>query len=68
MVVGGEYRSEVGAAGRGPGGKTMMYAGYEQELRGLARNPASILTPEFSPAFVGWRLMAVLFWFVVSSR
>jgi hypothetical protein len=43
-----------------------MYAGYEQELRELARNPASILTPEFSLAFVGWRLMAVLFWFIVS--
>ena len=32
----------------------------------MARNPASILTPEFSLAFVGWRLMAVLFWFIVS--
>ena len=64
IVFGGEYRNENG--NRGPAGKTLMYAGYEQELRGLARNPASILTPEFSLAFVGWRLMAVLFWFVVS--
>jgi hypothetical protein len=66
MVFGGEYRNGAGAAGRGPVGKTMMYAGYEQELRDLARNPTSILTPEFSPAFLGWRLMAVLFWFIVS--
>ncbi len=66
MVFGGEYRNGGGAAARGPAGKTMMYAGYEEELRNLARNPASILTPEFSPAFVGWRLLAVLFWFVVS--
>ena len=65
MVFGGEYRQE-GGAGRGPAGKTFMVAGYEQELRDLARNPASLLTPEFSLAFVGWRLMAVLFWFVVS--
>jgi hypothetical protein len=65
MVFGGTYRPGP-AAGRSPGGKTMMMAGYEQELRGLARNPTSILTPEFSPAFVGWRLLAVLFWFVVS--
>jgi hypothetical protein len=64
IVFGGEYRNEGG--GRGAEGKTLMYAGYEQELRAMARNPASLLTPEFSLAFVGWRLMAVLFWFVVS--
>lgn len=64
IVFGGEYRNEDG--NRGATGKTLMYAGYEQELRELARNPASILTPEFSLAFVGWRLMAVLFWFIVS--
>ncbi|MBV8859719.1 MAG: hypothetical protein JOZ02_22490 [Acidobacteria bacterium] len=64
IVFGGEYRNEGG--GRGPAGKTLMYAGYEEELRNLARNPASILTPEFSLAFLGWRLMAVLFWFIVS--
>ena len=66
MVFGGAYRQE-GAAGRGPAGKTVMVAGYEQELRRLARNPASILTPEFSLHFLGWRLLAVLFWFVVSA-
>jgi hypothetical protein len=65
MVIGGEYRHEKGAT-RNPVGKTMMVAGYDQELRELARNPASILTPEFSLSFVGWRLLAVLFWFVVS--
>ena len=64
IVFGGQYRKEGGE--RGPSGETLMYAGYEEELRDLARNPASILTPEFSLAFVGWRLMAVLFWFVVS--
>lgn len=66
MVFGGEYRSEAGAAGRGPAGKTLMYAGYEQELRGLARNPATLLAPELSPRFLGLRLLAVLFWFVAS--
>jgi hypothetical protein len=65
MVFGGTYRQEDGA-GHEPGARTVMVAGYEQELRNLARNPASILTPEFSLAFVGWRLLAVLFWFVVS--
>ena len=43
-----------------------MIAGYEQELRELARHPASLLTPEFSFSYIGLRLVAVLFWFVVS--
>nr|MDQ3804249.1 tripartite tricarboxylate transporter permease [Acidobacteriota bacterium] len=64
IVFGGEYRNEGG--GRGPAGKTLMYAGYEQELRELARNPAGVLTPRLTPAFVGWRVLAVLFWFIVS--
>ncbi|MDT5269457.1 MAG: hypothetical protein QOH49_1643 [Acidobacteriota bacterium] len=65
LVFGGTYRHE-GEAARSPAAKTVMVAGYEQELRNLARNPASLLTPELSLAFVGWRLMAVLFWFIVS--
>ncbi|HEX8117959.1 MAG TPA: hypothetical protein VF521_11865, partial [Pyrinomonadaceae bacterium] len=65
MVFGGAYRRE-GEAARSPEAKTVMVAGYEDELRNLARNPASLLTPELSLAFVGWRLLAVLFWFVVS--
>ena len=65
MVIGGEYRHGAAAA-RKPDGRTMMVAGYEQELREMARNPASLLTPQLTPSFVGWRLLAVLFWFVVS--
>lgn len=64
MVFGGAYESS--GAERSPSGKTVMFAGYEEELRELARNPASLLTPGFSLAFVGWRLLAVLFWFIVS--
>lgn len=64
MVFGGAYRSS--GAERSPSGKTVMFAGYEEELRELARNPASLLTPGFSLAFIGWRLLAVLFWFIVS--
>jgi hypothetical protein len=66
MVVGGAYRHEEAEPGRNPAGKTIMFAGYEEELRELARNPASLLTPEFSFSYVGLRLLAVLFWFVVS--
>lgn len=65
MVIGGQYRQE-GEVGRSPSGRTFLFAGYEQELRGLARNPASLLSPEFSLSFFGWRLLAVLFWFVAS--
>jgi len=65
MVFGGAYRHE-GSVGRSLTGKTVMIAGYEQELRNLARNPASLLAPELSLKFVGLRLLAVLFWFVVS--
>lgn len=64
MVFGGAYRDEGG--GRAPGASTVMFAGYEEELRELAQNPASALTPRLTPAFVGWRVLAVLFWFVVS--
>lgn len=65
MVIGGEYKHE-GDAQRNPSGRTFLFAGYEQELRELARNPASILTPELSLSFLGWRLLAMLFWFIVS--
>ncbi|HEX8501410.1 MAG TPA: hypothetical protein VF659_12580 [Pyrinomonadaceae bacterium] len=65
MVFGGTYRRDPGA-GRSDAGKTVMVAGYEQELRGLARNPATLLAPELSLKFVGLRLLAVLFWFVAS--
>lgn len=65
MVFGGTYRQSP-ASGRSETGKTVMMAGYEQELRNLARNPASLLEPELSLKFVGLRLLAVLFWFVAS--
>ncbi|MCA1592916.1 MAG: hypothetical protein LC754_09760 [Acidobacteria bacterium] len=66
FVVGGAYHHDKTAPGRDPSSKTIMFAGYEQELRELARNPATLLTPEFSLAYVGLRLLAMLFWFVVS--
>jgi hypothetical protein len=65
MIIGGEYRHE-GDAVHNPAGRTFLFAGYEQELRKLARNPTSILTPELSLSFLGWRLLAVLFWFAAS--
>jgi hypothetical protein len=64
MVLGGSYRREGG--GRAEAGRTFMFAGFEPELREAARDPASLLTPELSVTFVGWRVLSVLFWFIVS--
>jgi hypothetical protein len=65
FVFGGTYRHEKNAL-RNPAGTTIMYAGYEEELRNIMRAPSGLLTPHWSPAYVGMRLLAILFWFVVS--
>jgi hypothetical protein len=66
-VFGGTYHHGQSAPCRNPASATVMYAGYEAELRELARDPVStILTPRWTPAAVGMRVLAVLFWFVVS--
>ncbi len=66
LVIGGAYHHGKDAPGRDPASKTVMVAGYEQELRALARNPLSLLEPSWTPAFLGQRLLSVFFWFVVS--
>lgn len=66
IVLGGVYHHGSVAPGRRAESMTVMYAGYEQELRRLMRDPTSILTPQFSAAYLGQRLLAVLFWFIVS--
>ena len=66
IVLGGAYHHGKTAPGRNPTSKTIMYAGYEEELRAVARNPASLLTPRWSLAYLGQRLLAILFWFIVS--
>ena len=43
-----------------------MYAGYEQEPRNLMRNPKDLLSPRWSAAYIGFRILAILFWFIVS--
>ncbi|MBA2341041.1 MAG: hypothetical protein H0V88_11640 [Pyrinomonadaceae bacterium] len=66
MVLGGAYHHGKNAPGRRPSSTTVMYAGYEQELRELARNPVTLVAPRPSLAYFGQRLLAVLFWFVAS--
>src|SRR5215211_6179111 len=45
IVIGGSYRNENTLANRNPEAKTFMYAGYEQELGDVMRNPTGIFTP-----------------------
>jgi hypothetical protein len=66
MILGGMYHTDAGAGGRKSQSTTIMYAGFEQELREILHDPASILTPRFSAGYLGQRLLAVLFWFIVS--
>ena len=44
----------------------MVYAGYEQELKAMMRNPTGILAPSWSPTYIGLRLLSILFWFVAA--
>lgn len=66
MVLGGAYRHSDQTANRNPAAMTVMYAGYEQQLRNIIRNPKDLLAPHWSPAYIGFRLLAILFWFIVS--
>jgi hypothetical protein len=43
-----------------------MYAGFEDQLRHAMREPFSLLSPQFSLAFLGIRLLAILFWFIIA--
>lgn len=66
MVLGGTYRHADPSPNRNPGAMTVMYAGYEQQLRNIMRNPQDLLAPHWSAAYIGFRLLAILFWFIVS--
>jgi hypothetical protein len=66
MVVGGTYRHADKEPLRTPGAQTIIYSGYEQELRNVMRNPKDLLAPHWSAGYVGFRVLALLFWFIVS--
>lgn len=66
IVFGGTYRPESANPLRGEGKETVMYAGYEEELRGLTQDPTQIFSPTFSFAFLAQRVLSMLFWFVIS--
>lgn len=66
LVFGGAYHHGKTAPARQPESMTIMYAGYEQELREMMRNPFSLLSPQWSLAYLGQRFLAILFWFIAS--
>lgn len=66
MVIGGTYRPMDKVPLRSPGSQTIMLAGYEQELRNMVRNPQDLLAPHWSARSMGLRILAILFWFIVS--
>ena len=66
IVLGGTYRADDSPANRRPEAMTMMYAGYQQELREMMRNPTGLFTPHWTPTYFGTRFLVVLFWFIVS--
>lgn len=66
IIFGGTYRPENKNPQRAEGKETIMYAGYEEELRNLTQNPLQIFSPVFSLAFFAKSLLLMLFWFVIS--
>lgn len=66
IVLGGIYHHGKAAPDRDPKSVTIMYAGYEDQLRRVMRDPFSVLHPQLSAVFLGTRLLAILIWFVIS--
>jgi hypothetical protein len=66
IVLGGIYHHGKAAPGRDPKSVTIMYAGYEDQLRQAMREPFSLLQPQLTAAFFGVRVLAVLFWFIIA--
>ena len=66
IVFGGSYDSESSKPLRTEGKDTVMFGMFEEELRGFAKDPTQILKPDISASFLVQRLLAVIFWFLVT--
>ena len=66
IVLGGTYKHSDAKPNRNESSMTIMYAGYEQGLRNIMRRPSDLLRPNWSATSIGLRVLAVLFWFIVS--
>lgn len=66
IIFGGSYQHESPEPLRNPGKETIMIAGYKEELREFTLNPGHIFAPQFSVSFFVQRVIAALFWFIIS--
>jgi hypothetical protein len=66
IVFGGTYKSDVKEPKRGEDKRTIAIAVYEDKLRDLMQNPLRIFAPDFSATFFALRIVAILFWFIIS--
>lgn len=66
IVIGGGYRPESTTPLREAGKETVVFGIFEEELRELGQDPSQILSPALTPAFFAQRVLAVLFWFIVT--
>lgn len=66
IVFGGKYQHERSEPLRTPGKETVMYAGYEEELRNLTQHPTQIFAPALTWSYLAQRLLSTLFWFIIS--
>lgn len=66
IIFGGAYRPDAANALRNEGKETIVFGVFEEEFRNMAQNPLQIFAPDFSAAFLGQRILSILFWFIVS--
>ncbi|MER3431369.1 MAG: hypothetical protein C4324_10070 [Blastocatellia bacterium] len=66
IVIGGSYRPADRLPRRSTNRETVVFGIFEEELREIGKNPASILSPTLSMAFLAQRTIAVIFWFIVT--
>ena len=66
IVMGGTYKHVDAAPQRNNSSMTIMYAGYQEEIRNIMRSPTGLLRPTWSSGYLGIRLLAIAFWFIVA--
>jgi Ca2+/Na+ antiporter len=66
IVVGGSFRPESRTPQRGEGKETVVFGIFEDELKQLGQDPTQILSPSLTPVYFAQRVLAVLFWFLIT--
>jgi hypothetical protein len=66
ITFGGAYKHDSAEPMRSAEKQTIVFAGYEDELREMMQNPSQIFAPQMTWSFLAQRLLSALFWFIVS--